>query len=46
MAKVNLTPFASSMHVEGETGGGSGGGTMILHILADDEYGSNARIDW
>lgn len=22
MAKVNLTPFASSMHVEGETGGG------------------------
>jgi hypothetical protein len=25
MAKVNLTPFASSMHVEGETGGGGGG---------------------
>ena len=31
MSKVNLTPYATSMHVEGETGG-SGGGALIVNI--------------
>lgn len=31
MAKVNLTPFASSMHVEGETGGG--GGSPVITVV-------------